>query len=103
MNRSRLQGLTGRIRTGQSPASGPASGWQKRRGETEYRGQFDVIGNFPGYVNWAALIVGARIEVTSRYLLIDEFADHGFGISLNEIIEYSVDRDERSFGDVIIH
>jgi len=103
MNRSRLQGLTGKLRTGQSQASGAASDWQRRRGETQYHGQFDVIGNFPGFVKWAALIVNARIEVTSHYLLIDEFAQHGFGISLNEIIEYSVDRDERSFGDVIIH
>ena len=80
MNRSRLQGLTGKLRTGQSQASGSTSGWQRRRGETQYHGQFDVIGNFPGYVNWAALIVNARIEVTSRYLLIDEFAQHGFGM-----------------------
>jgi hypothetical protein len=103
MNRSRLQSIGSKLRGSATPASPAATGWAKHRGASQYHGQYDVIGNFPGYANWAALIVNARVEVTSHYLLVDELAAHGFGIPLNHIIEYSVDRDEASFGDIVIH
>lgn len=103
MNKTRLHGLGGRFRGQSGPETPGNQTWRRQRGTTQYHGQFDVIGNFPGYQTWAALIVNARVEITSHYLLVDEYAAHGFGIALNDIIEYSVDRDEQSFGDIVVH
>ena len=100
MNRERITSLANRLRR-ESAAASPGT-WATQRGGSRVSGQFDVIGNFPGYGRWAALIVAAKVEVTSRFLLVDEHADHGFGIDLADLVDYSIDRSEQSFGDVII-
>jgi hypothetical protein len=103
MNKNRLNALTGKLRSARSsPDADNRNAWVNRRGASRFSGQFDVIGNFPGYGGWAALIVSARVDVTSRYLLVDETATHGFGIELVDLLDYSIDKTERSFGDVIV-
>jgi hypothetical protein len=108
MNRIRLDSLTGKVQAARErlssprPADAPLSGWAARRGEQLYVGTFDVIGNFPGFEGSAGLIVNAQIDVTSRYLLVDEGEPHGFALGISEMVDASADPDPETFGDVLI-
>jgi hypothetical protein len=108
MNRIRLDALAGRVqsvsrRLRQSNGADTANPeWNIRRGEQQFSGMFDVIGNFPGFEDCAGLIVNAEVTVTSRFLIIDEGAPHGFALGIGWLIDVSADGDPETFGDVLI-
>src|SRR5687767_10852945 len=108
MNRIRLDSLAQRVQSASqrlrhSNGAGAANPeWALRRGEQRYSGTFDVIGNFPGYEDFAGLIVNAEVTVTSRFLIVDEGAPHGFALGIGWLIDVSADGDPETFGDVLI-
>jgi len=63
MNRIRLDSLTNKVQSAgrrlRTPgeAASARSEWAIRRGDQRYAGTFDVIGNFPGFEEFAGLIV----------------------------------------------
>ncbi|HQY30014.1 MAG TPA: hypothetical protein PK691_01945, partial [Thermomicrobiales bacterium] len=101
MHKEAIGAIGAKLRGSRTDASRPGA-WERARGATRFSARFDAIGNFPGYQTWAALIVGAKTELTSQFLLVDEFAPHGLALPLDLIVDYSVDREESSFGDVIV-
>src|SRR5687768_2273922 len=107
MNRSaRLQALSERVK-GLAPAKSapilPEIGiWAARRGEVRASVDCDVIGNFPGSLQSAALIVGARTLVTSLYLVVDEGEPHGFALPLASILDVSLDDAPHAGPDLIV-
>jgi hypothetical protein len=108
MNRMRIDALTNRVHAASKRLRHSNGGdaftseWALRRGEPLYSGTFDVIGNFPGYEEFAGLIVNAEVTVTSRFLIIDEGAPHGFALGMGWLIDVSADGDPETFGDVLI-
>lgn len=108
MNRLRLDALTNRVHEASKrlrnahEADAFTAEWALRRGEQLYSGTFDVIGNFPGYEEFAGLIVNAEVTVTSRFLIIDEGAPHGFALGMGWLVDVSADGDPETFGDVLI-
>lgn len=92
-----------RLRSGANEARRPVDDtWAERRGEDHYRGAYDAIGNFPGFAGNAALIVNGALALTERFLLVDEWAPHGFAIPLAEIIDVSIDADPDTFEDILV-
>ena len=108
MNRIRLDSLANKVQSAgrrlRTPgeAASARSEWSIRRGDQRYAGTFDVIGNFPGFEEFAGLIVNAEVVVTDRFLIVDESAPHGFAIGLGWLIDVSADPDPETFGDVLI-
>ena len=108
MNRIRLDSLANKVQSAgrrlRAPgeAASARSEWSIRRGDQRYAGTFDVIGNFPGFEEFAGLIVNAEVVVTDRFLIVDESAPHGFAIGLGWLIDVSADPDPETFGDVLI-
>jgi hypothetical protein len=108
MNRIRLDSLTNKVQSAGRRLRTPGeaayarSEWAIRRGNQRYAGTFDVIGNFPGFEEFAGLIVNAEVIVTDRFLIVDEGAAHGFAIGLGWLIDVSADPDPETFGDVLI-
>lgn len=108
MNRIRLDSLANRVHAaGRRLRSSDGSDsftpeWMLRRGEHRITGTFDVIGNFPGYEDFAGLIVNAEVTVTTRFLIVDEGAPHGFALGIGWLIDVSADGDPETFGDVLI-
>ena len=108
MTRRKLDALAGRVQAARerlhaTRAAGTSpSEWALRRGDQLYAGTFDVIGNFPGFEQFAGLIVGADVVVTTRFLLVDEGEPHGFALGIGWLIDVSADPDPETFGDVLI-
>jgi hypothetical protein len=108
MNRIRLDSLANRVQSAgrrlrtQGDAETARSEWAIRRGDQRYVGTFEVIGNFPGFEQFAGLIVNAEVVVTDRFLIVDEGAPHGFALGLGWLIDVSADPDPETFGDVLI-
>ena len=108
MTRLKLDALSGRVQAARErlnavkSATHESSEWKLRRGDQLYAGTFDVIGNFPGFEQFAGLIVAAEVVVTSRFLLVDEGEPHGFALGIGWLIDVSADPDPETFGDVLI-
>ena len=107
MNRlGRLQLLSEKVRSLGGAPAGPATsanaGWMMRRGETRASLDCDVIGNFPASRRSAALIVGARTEITSTFLIVDEGEPHGFALSMPSILDVSLDDAPHAGPDLIV-
>jgi hypothetical protein len=108
MNCIRLDSLTNRVQSASrrirasSDEGSATSEWALRRGDQRYSGTFDVIGNFPGFEEFAGLIVNAEITVTDRFLIADEGAAHGFALGIGFLVDVSADPDPDTFGDVLI-
>ncbi|HEU4804659.1 MAG TPA: hypothetical protein VFS91_02435, partial [Nitrobacter sp.] len=98
---NRVQSASRRLRHSNGAAAANPE-WALRRGEQRYSGTFDVIGNFPGYEDFAGLIVNAEVTVTSQFLIIDEGTAHGFALGIGWLIDVSADGDPETFGDVLI-
>ncbi len=98
---SRVQAAKRSLGTSRAPRAVNDT-WAERRGIDQYRGTFDAIGNFPGYATNAGLIVNATLSVTERYLLIDEWAPHGFALNLDRLVDVSIDPDPETFEDVLV-
>lgn len=94
--------------TGEAPPGMPASRWLAARGAVRAELSADAIGSFPGFADYAGLIVDATVVLTDRYLLVDEGEPHGFGIAGTQLdwaraddaevrVGYRQDGDRRSF------
>lgn len=76
----------------------PIDRWQASRGTARAELSADVIGNFPGFADFAGLIVDATVVLTERYLLVDEGEVHGFGIAVTQLDRARVDEAEVRVG-----
>jgi hypothetical protein len=108
MNRlGRLHSLSDQLKklgsgaTSREPAV-DATGWVLRRGEIRASVECDVIGNFPGFHQSAALIVGARTLLTRGYLIVDEGEPHGFALPLTSVTDVSLDEAPHAGPDLLI-
>ena len=70
---------------GGAPADVASARWLTSRGTVRAELAADVIGSFPGFADYAGLIVDATVVLTDRYLLVDEGEPHGFGIAVTQI------------------
>lgn len=106
MNRlGRLQSLSDKVKNrAGSPAHPPTydNGWLARRGDVRAAVDCDVIGNFPGFHQSAALIVSAKTVVTPGYLVVDEGEAHGFALPISAISDVSLDEAPHAGPDLIV-
>ena len=72
--------------------------WRTSRGTVRSELAADVIGSFPGFADYAGLIVDATVVLTDRYLLVDEGEPHGFGVAVTQLDRAGVDDSEVRVG-----
>ena len=70
---------------GEARGGVPSARWMASRGTVQAELAADVIGGFPGFADYAGLIVDATVVLTDRYLLVDEGEPHGFGIAVTQL------------------
>lgn len=63
----------------------PPRSWAAERGATLFETTADLIGGFPGYADRGGLLYGANLQITDRFLVVDEGLAHGFGLPLSWI------------------
>ncbi|MDQ3695062.1 MAG: hypothetical protein M3464_15750 [Chloroflexota bacterium] len=56
--------------------------WAAARGATRWAATADIAGAFPGCCQRGGALLGSKLRVTDRYLVVDEGRAHGFGLPL---------------------
>lgn len=59
--------------------------WHAERGEILFEASCDVFGGFPGYAVRGGRLMGQRLRVTERYLLVGDGTGQGFGLAIDDI------------------
>ncbi|MBA2521212.1 MAG: hypothetical protein H0V24_16245 [Chloroflexia bacterium] len=64
--------------------------WAAARGVTRWAATADIAGAFPGCGQRGGALLGSKLRVTDRYLLVDEGRAHGFGLPLTAVSRIAI-------------